>query len=110
MNDSKDLTYSIIHLIICIPTLFLNVWFFKEIWNIGLLSIFISLPILTYKSAFLFYCIKSIFGLSYRYPCGYYINSLLIKKYSYIQTNLCTTIGCTIGLLISWVIVTKILI
>jgi len=101
--------FAIAALVLMVPLMFINVWFLMEIWNKGIIVIFNSLPILSYKLTFALYFIKSIFGFDFKYLPSYYINKMINENKSEVEINLYTMIGTTFAYIITWFLVLKII-
>ena len=63
----KQTGYAIATLILMVPCMLANIWFMKEIWNIGLVPIFTQLPELTFKTSAILYLLIFSFITEFKY-------------------------------------------
>jgi hypothetical protein len=105
----KNLGFAIASLVLVVPLMFANVVFLMEIWNKAIAVIFNSLPILSYKSAFALYFIKSMFGFDFKYSPSYYINKMINEGKSEVEITFYTMIATSLSYLLTWFIIFKII-
>ena len=105
----RELVFSLAIIVLVVPITLANVWFLKEIWNAGVLSVFTSLPELTLKGAFIIYFVKSIFGLNWSYSTSWVINKMINEHMSEVEISFYSLTGGFFGVFLTWLIVTKII-
>jgi hypothetical protein len=105
----KDVKFAIATLIIMVPLMFVNVWFLREIWNIAVLTVFPSLPILTYTQVFILYLVGSLFNLYPNIDAGYWIKNMIVENKGYTEVTFYTTISKCVLYFLTWLIVVKII-
>jgi hypothetical protein len=101
----KQTGYAIATLILIVPCMLANIWFMKEIWNIGLIPIFNQLPELTFKTTAILYIAKAIFGLSYTPAVSHTIQEMINKKRTSTEYELISMSGTTVGYLLIYLII-----
>lgn len=109
MENKKDAKFALATLILIVPCAIANVWFLQQMWNLGVLCIFPSLPIFTYRMTFALYFLMSIFGLHHSFDTGYYIKSMITEGKSQLEVNTYCLMGGTLFYLLSWLIITKVI-
>ena len=109
MKNTSDNSIGIIMGIFSLGLVFTSSWFLMETWNNGVVVIFTTLPVISYKVSIALYLLLEMFNLNYRLKAINAIDIMINKNYSMNLTMLTGVFAEVFNYILIWFLVTKII-